>query len=103
MSYLEIIEKLKQSGRGIPPTAFATSSGYEKNEINEINYLTPLIEPPASSPVPPRWWEPGTMCWHCQGHGTCRCIVCDVGGVSESSHGPCVVCHGNGKVPERVQ
>jgi hypothetical protein len=102
MSYLEIIEKLKQSEGAVRPVESVSAS---RNEINELNEISPVSfgEPHVTSRIPPRWWEPGSTCWHCQGQGTCRCILCDVGGVSKSNHGPCVVCHGNGKVRERVQ
>jgi hypothetical protein len=49
------------------------------------------------------WWEPGGVCWHCGGHGQCRCITCDAGPGVEPLAGECVICHGSGRVPERVQ
>jgi hypothetical protein len=51
----------------------------------------------------PRWWEPGAVCWECKGTGKCRCIVCAVGSPFEPRPGPCTICRGSGRVPERVQ
>lgn len=43
-------------------------------------------------------------CWHCRGEKVCRCITCcKLGGGFVQVPGECTVCHGSGKVPERVQ
>jgi hypothetical protein len=51
----------------------------------------------------PDWWQGGARCWHCQGHGMCRCIVCDAGPGAEALPGPCTVCGSTGCVPAKVQ
>ncbi len=45
------------------------------------------------SPVPPAR-QVERECWHCQGKGQCRCIACDPG--------PCLPCHGKGRIFEWV-
>jgi hypothetical protein len=62
-----------------------------------------LAETPPACPQFTRWWEPGAECWHCHGRGQCRCIECDAGASPEPLAGPCVKCHGSGRVPERAQ
>lgn len=51
----------------------------------------------------PHWWEPGAVCWHCHGHGECRCISCATGCRLENTNGTCITCSGTGRIPQRVQ
>lgn len=81
----------------------------------ESGWLPGIAEPPNAAPStesererevnrgPARWWEPGTLCWHCLGAGRCGCLNCDAGGVLELRAGPCVVCCGTGRIPEKAQ
>jgi TubC N-terminal docking domain len=54
------------------------------------------VEVHCQCPRPPK-----TTCWHCEGAGRCACTACwrrYAGEVAE-----CAVCHGSGKIVERVE
>jgi hypothetical protein len=72
-------------------------------EVRPMTEATALAEKPAVCSQFSRWWEPGAVCWHCKGRKRCACIICDAGAALEPRPGPCAVCHGDGKLPERVQ
>ena len=100
MSYLEIIEKLKKTAQGSGPER-GREPEYEKHERNELGSKLETEAPARLDSL--RWWEPGAVCWHCQGSGACKCIACDSGRLLEPQPGLCLVCQGLGKLRETVQ
>jgi hypothetical protein len=92
MSYLETIERLKRSRQSGNESACVPESLPERTELTEES----LSGAPMKVERYVGEMKAETVCWHCR-DGLCPCVTCGEG-LRTAEAGPCVVCHGTGRV-----